>query len=331
MGRKRTCLSHQIAPEGGRAGCALGLSHRIACLRSHTVASAPPPLLPGDANTGVFKFQVDAPGASYFACSVSGHCAAGMLLTVNATEGGGGGDAGAPQPAADEGVGGKCTDPVTDPATGITSVSCRSPTITLSPGDNIAPNIPLPTAYPAETVVLHTAAAEVVDSTGRSVPLSEVYLHHIFGDIRFIPGEQGVCVCGGGGGGGAAAVSPMPGERTRRRAAPPRPCARAAEGSETRRSTMKDPLPDQYALVVDGKSLQDISKRYMNIHLINTLGVAPEDLKPCIEWCARAAGRQVAALGPRLCACPAHTCPPTPPPTPLPRAQLVPQQRPPHR
>ena len=181
----------------------------------------------------MFKFQVDAPGASYFACSVSGHCAAGMLLTVNATEGGGGGDAGAPQPAADEGVGGKCTDPVTDPATGITSVSCRSPTITLSPGDNIAPNIPLPTAYPAETVVLHTAAAEVVDSTGRSVPLSEVYLHHIFGDIRFIPGEQGVCVCGGGGAGARRQSLPClgsaPGD------APPRPDPAHAQPRALRR------------------------------------------------------------------------------------------------
>lgn len=64
----------------------------------------------------------------------------------------------------------------------------------------------------------------------------------------------------------------------------------AAEGSESRGSPFKIPLPEPYAFVVDGALLEDNPVLlYANIHVINTVGVEPSFVQRCIEcWWAAA-------------------------------------------
>lgn len=40
-------------------------------------------------------------------------------------------------------------------------------------------------------------------------------------------------------------------------------------------------MPEPYAFSVDGRQVQDVNARYVNIHVINTVGV--EAVKQCIE------------------------------------------------
>ncbi|KAL0040880.1 hypothetical protein WJX79_008506 [Trebouxia sp. C0005] len=86
----------------------------------------------------------------------------------------------------------------------------------------------------------------IVDDSNRQVPLSELYLHHIFGPSNLIIGE----------------------------------------GAEFRGDHNTPPLPEPYYTVVNGSDFAPDMARLVNIHVINTLGVAPEDVSRCIEcWC----------------------------------------------
>jgi hypothetical protein len=224
-------------------------------------------------NENVFNQTLLEAGTFYYSCSITGHCQAGQLLTVNVAAFGAApapasddAEALAPGPAEEEGMlaegpaagptaapaepavptqGGECGPPLLNPLTGFSTVSCLSPGVTLSPGDNVYPDLPLPSPYPANvTVELSTVSGQMVDATGRAVPLEEVYLHHTFGDYRFVP----------------------------------------AEGAEVRHSPMRVPLPAPYALVLDTADFMDETTRYINMHVINTVGV--RNVKPCIEcWC----------------------------------------------
>lgn len=185
----------------------------------------------------------------YFACSTIGHCSAGQLLQVNvipsnSTSTNTHPDSSTSTTTKDDGY---CGAPSLNQTSGYLTVSCRSPPLSLQPGSNIAPEVIFPSPYPNDTtVLLRTISAEIVDETGRPVPLSEVYLHHIFGDYRFIPGE----------------------------------------GAEIRHSPMHTALPGNYGYIVNGNDFLSRDSRAINFHVINTVGVSPENLKPCIEcWC----------------------------------------------
>ena len=195
-----------------------------------------------------FTQALTEPGTFYFSCSITGHCEAGMLLTVNvAAAGGAGAPAAAPtEPSASNNTG-ACSPPVIDTATGLVSVSCLSPAISMSPGYNVFPDLLMPSPYPADaSVAQRTLSGQVVDAAGRAVPLSEVYLHHLFADYRFLSGE----------------------------------------GTEVRRSPLRTALPAPYALVVDGAEFAAPTRRYANVHVINTVGVGAADIKACVEcWC----------------------------------------------
>lgn len=203
----------------------------------------------GPRTQGTAKVQLNDPGTYYFACKTIGHCEAGQRLQINVLERGN--DLTTSPPIVPDEIppmDGKADECVSsDLGNGEVFVTCRSSALSLKPGDNIYPTIPLPSPYPSdETVFLKTVSAEIVDGSGRPVPLSEVYLHHTFGDYRFIPGE----------------------------------------GSEIRRSPMRNPLPDPYALIVKGSDFNDENSRNTNIHVIRTVGVPDSELKPCIEcWC----------------------------------------------
>jgi hypothetical protein len=216
---------------------------------------APGAKLVGPPATGNYVATLDKPGTYYYACSVVGHCDAGQFLEVNVAAAGAPAAASARPtfpPKLDDSVpAGKCSEPaIINAATNEYLVSCRSPAVSLAPGDNIYPDILLPNPYPkpsvSQEVILETVAAEIVDENGTSVPLSEVYLHHIFGDIRFVPGE----------------------------------------GAEVRRSPMRSALPAPYFLAVNTTEVADDSARFANFHVIRTTGVAPDAVKACIEcWC----------------------------------------------
>jgi hypothetical protein len=85
-----------------------------------------------------------------------------------------------------------------------------------------------------------------VGDSWRSVPLEELYVHHYVADGRFLLGE----------------------------------------GAELRGSYKRKPLTYPNALVIDGNFTSNYTARLTNIQLINTVGVAPEDMQQCIEcWC----------------------------------------------
>lgn len=130
------------------------------------------------ANQSPYTHTLSAPGDVIFGCSIASHCTAGMLLKVTVRP------EGTPKPplgvrpppsagvASEEGT---CSTPLTDTETGLTTVNCMSPGVELAPGDNEYPTIPLPLAFPPDrSVAIHTLSAEVVDGTGRPVPLTEV-------------------------------------------------------------------------------------------------------------------------------------------------------------
>ena len=50
--------------------------------------------------------------------------------------------------------------------------------LSLAPGDNIFPSVPLPNPYPPERVLLLQASAAILDAeTGLPVPQDVLYLH----------------------------------------------------------------------------------------------------------------------------------------------------------
>jgi Stress up-regulated Nod 19 len=217
---------------------------------------APGAKLVGPPTTGSYVATLDTPGKYYYACSVVGHCDAGQFLEVNVAAAGEPAvsapkPATSPKPVEENKPVGSCSSPTTlNATTNEVFVSCRSPPISLAPGDNVYPDILLPNPYPApstaEEVILETVSAEVVDEIGTPVALSEVYLHHIFGDIRFLP----------------------------------------AEGAEVRQSPMRTPLPAPYFLAVNTSAVAEDDSRFANFHVIRTTGVAPDAVKACIEcWC----------------------------------------------
>lgn len=99
------------------------------------------------AGRNTYTAELDKAGVRYYACSIVGHCDAGMLLKVNVSAAGSTPVISRPAPVpSDEGTQsreGVCSEPTTDTATGIVSVSCLSPPVSLAPGDNIYPNIPM--------------------------------------------------------------------------------------------------------------------------------------------------------------------------------------------
>jgi len=216
-------------------------------------------------SSGSYITTLTNPGVYVFACGIPGHCLAGMKVIVHvspATDTVNVENSASILPPAGEGAmsmgathgpsmeTGYCSSPAID-SSGYTLVSCLSPPLSLAPGDNFHPEILLPNPYPSPDVtpqvLMHTLRADIVDSTGRSIPLSEVYLHHTFGDIRFVPGE----------------------------------------GAEIRETPTRYPLPSPYIQVINTTQVADPANRYANIHMINTVGVSPQDLKPCIEcWCS---------------------------------------------
>jgi hypothetical protein len=215
---------------------------------------APGAKLVGPPSAGSYVATLDKPGKYYYACSVIGHCDAGQFLEVNVAPAGtpeaAPAPAMAPKPAENKPLG-ECSAPVVvNATTNEVFVSCRSPAVSLSPGDNRYPDILLPNPYPtpseAQEVILETVSAEIVDANGTPVPLTEVYLHHIFGDIRFVP----------------------------------------AEGAEIRQSPMRVAVPAPNFLAVNTTAVADESSRFANFHVIRTTGVAPDAVKACIEcWC----------------------------------------------
>ena len=203
------------------------------------------------AGSSSYTLQLNKSGTYYYGCSTVGHCDAGQILQVNVRENNTSAATQIDDPDQEDATkdtGGVCSPPVLmNESSKIYQVSCRSKGLALSPGDNIYPNIALPSPYPASAVVLlKTVSAEIIDQTGRPVPLSEVYLHHTFGDYRFIPGE----------------------------------------GSEVRGSPMRNALDLPYGMLVNGSEFQEAIAREVNLHVINTIGVPKEEIKKCIEcWC----------------------------------------------
>jgi hypothetical protein len=146
------------------------------------------------ASAAQYTATLTAPGTFYYACSFPGHCDAGQVLSVTVSENNSqGADACQPSPpspplptpvqpppngnAPTSPKGGTCAPPTTDPATGLVTVSCLTPAVALAPGDNVYPNVALPNAYPVDGEVAVVAlSADVVDATGRAVPLNEVIL-----------------------------------------------------------------------------------------------------------------------------------------------------------
>jgi hypothetical protein len=72
-------------------------------------------------------------------------------------------------------------------ATGAVAVTCLSRGVALAPGYNVMPDVEMPNPYPTGVIVaVLTQSMGIVDAAGRQVPLTEVYLHHAFGDYNFI-------------------------------------------------------------------------------------------------------------------------------------------------
>lgn len=83
-------------------------------------------------------------------------------------------------------------------------------------------DIPFPNPYPPGVLLDRiTFDIQVVDKGGTPIPLTEVYLHHTIGDVRFSSGE----------------------------------------GAETRGSPARIPYPEPYAFIVNGSELVPISSR----------------------------------------------------------------------
>lgn len=145
---------------------------------------------------------------------------------------------------------GSCLEATADASdSSLFTAVCYSPEIQLKPGQVEDALYFLPNPFPEGKMVgVVKQTLGLVDSSSRQVPLSELYLHHIFGPSNLVVGE----------------------------------------GAEFRGGNMEPALAEPYHTVVNGSHLSDMS-RLVNIHVINTLGVAPDDVPSCIEcWCTDA-------------------------------------------
>ncbi|KAK9807375.1 hypothetical protein WJX73_008921 [Symbiochloris irregularis] len=257
-------------------------------------------VLAGLAQTS-YSYIATTPGSQYFACSVPGHCSAGMLLRVNVT----GNSAVAPAPAfapssaqpqnetsapasaldqellaagflpatSNADIPGYCKDPVPDPEyPGYTRVTCYGPGIDVAPGQVVNWFYELPSPFvDGDLAAVAKQTSQLVDETGRPVPLSEIYVHHFFGAASLIN----------------------------------------AEGAELR-GTMTNPLlPQPHNTIGNGSVLNTTDIRTVNVHLINTLGVLEDDLVPCIEcWCRDKLTVEMGYRGGTAC-CSSLNCPTT--------------------
>eukprot|EP00889_Picochlorum_renovo_P008749 jgi/Picre1/35779/NNA_003239.t1 len=176
-----------------------------------------------------YTVKLTEPGTYYYACSTAGHCDAGQKITIQVVNGSSSSSSSSSKQQQQQqdttnnnGQQGACAAPVpSSTLPGYVTVSCRSRALSLSPGDNIYPDVPLASPYVDDVVVVKAVAADIVDASGRPVPLSEVYLHHSFGDYRFIPGE----------------------------------------GLRVRRSPWRNPLPEPYGLLVNGTQFSSAGVR----------------------------------------------------------------------
>ncbi|BDA50795.1 probable Mavicyanin at N-terminal half [Coccomyxa sp. Obi] len=118
-----------------------------------------------------FNLTLKHPGTFYYACSVSGHCDAGMLLTVHVSNA-------APQaatrsstPTAASGI------QIKQPPT-VGQSRCTPPVLVLGTNDTfqVANNYYiLANPYPSKVVAIVQEKSQIVDGTGRAVPLSESF------------------------------------------------------------------------------------------------------------------------------------------------------------
>ncbi|KAK9842004.1 hypothetical protein WJX81_003725 [Elliptochloris bilobata] len=140
----------------------------------------------------------------------------------------------------------------------------------MAPGEVTDAMLLLDSPYPASgSVVVINQTSQLVDATLRPVPLSEVYVHHWGSSGKFVQGS----------------------------------------GAELRGARDRAPLKWPLAMVVDGESVIDTKFRMANIELINTIGVAKENLSACLEChCPDDPNR-----GSFLC-CASRTCPTEAPP-----------------
>ncbi|CAL5223582.1 g6118 [Coccomyxa viridis] len=130
---------------------------------------------------------------------------------------------------------------------GSVTVRCLGPAHPLKPGQTVNTMMYLESPYPAEgQVVVLNLTSQLVDAEERPVPLSDVYVHHYVSSSAFLLGN----------------------------------------GAELRGSFSRQPVKEPYALVIDAAKLKNDTIRYTNIQLINTIGVAEEDKRECLEcWC----------------------------------------------
>ncbi|KAL0020529.1 hypothetical protein WJX79_005453 [Trebouxia sp. C0005] len=199
-------------------------------------------------------------GTFFFSSSLNRQCAAGSLFAVSVTpknetaedtkkrheeERGG-----SFQDLIRDGVG-NCVEPSQDPSdSSLFTAVCYSPAMQLKPGQIEDAFYFLPNPYPEGNIVgVVKQTLGLVDGSSRQVPLSELYLHHIFGPSNLVVGE----------------------------------------GAEFRGDNAEPPLAEPFHKVVNGSEFVSDMSRLVNIHVINTLGVAPEDVPRCIEcWCTDA-------------------------------------------
>lgn len=199
-------------------------------------------------------------GTFFFSSSLNRQCAAGSLFAVSVTpknetaedtkrrheeERGG-----SFQDLIRDGVG-NCVEPTQDPSdSSLFRAVCYSPAMQLKPGQIEDAFYFLPNPFPEGNIVgVVKQTLGLVDGSSRQVPLSELYLHHIFGPSNLVVGE----------------------------------------GAEFRGGNAEPPLAEPFHSVVNGSQFVSDMSRLVNIHVINTLGVASEDVPRCIEcWCTDA-------------------------------------------
>jgi hypothetical protein len=86
---------------------------------------------------------------------------------------------------------GNCSAPVPVPGTmDMYTSRCISLGWAMKPGDVVNSFYSLPMPYPEDALIATVnQSVQLVDDTMRPVPLSEMYVHHVFGDSRNVLGE----------------------------------------------------------------------------------------------------------------------------------------------
>ncbi|KAK9831925.1 hypothetical protein WJX84_005301 [Apatococcus fuscideae] len=126
-----------------------------------------------------------------------------------------------------------------DPEAQVSRVHCLSPKIAMARGQTVNAMMILANPFPiGEEVVMINQTAQMVDETLRPVPLTEVYVHHYVSSYRFLLGN----------------------------------------GAELRGSMTRAPMPEPYAMMVNGTQVDEEHFRITNIQLINTDGSANKGL-----------------------------------------------------